>query len=887
MLTPDVVTDTPISSGWGNEIRDRTTQVFVDVAERDAQWPGSVAPDGSQCVTLADDGLWTVRSSAWVPVSTGAAGGVRIIGWFGTSKSPADLPVSGLIPVDWDAPGRPATAFQCVVGDAMLYDPPDAAGDTNDGHAYQYVSTAAVPSAWIDVGTIRGPQGVQGPIGPEGISGPQGPPGADGQATLIVGSFGQVKLPADLPPNGQIPIDWDGPGRPSAPIAMGFGQSLIYEPIDPTDPLHHHLYQFVSGMVPEGWVDIGNVGGPPGEQGVEGPAGPQGIEGPQGPEGLPGVPGATGPEGPQGEAGQATIVVGSFGAIRTPTGLPPDGMIPVNWDGPGRPAVAHQMIVGESLFYEPTNTADPLYAHLFTYLSTTLDPDGWADLGLIQGPQGPTGPQGPAGAGSGVDLWDPATTYQPDDRAAWPPPPKADTWSALRVTTNEQPGTIVTVTDGFRFPGGGSPPLRGLTATSAVQDGDQFGFAVSVELDPAGYDPNEGAILVGFRAAAATGTGFWLRRQGTLLRWCNRNAPTQGVSVPLAAFDFATRPWIRVLQAPRNQAGSPVTFSDSADGVTWRVVQAATSMVGGTTGFGSDTWAIGCSGVDGDGPNYAGVLHRAYFALFTNPDAPIVSWDADTANADGTAAGWTLYPGTILTSNPKDDSPWRNGSDVVHRSGDTMRGDLTMTAGGRIIMDTGYVVTAGAVYIDAPGSLRLRGPDNANGVASPSVYFQRRDGRTVGELRGVQTGYNTSPEASVECWMSCGGYSYQRVWTTQVASPPNFRANGDVYARGVLLTSDLTIKERVAPIGDDIAHQLVAAMRPITYQFPNPLTGDDEFDAAHPPRQRYGLAAQTLSGTDLVVDNEGVLHVDLNGVVAALVAEVQRLAAIVDGATPP
>ena len=44
-------------------------------------------------------------------------------------------------------------------------------------------------SAWINVGSIRGPQGSQGPqgpagpIGPQGVPGPQGPPGQDGVVT--------------------------------------------------------------------------------------------------------------------------------------------------------------------------------------------------------------------------------------------------------------------------------------------------------------------------------------------------------------------------------------------------------------------------------------------------------------------------------------------------------------------------------------------------------------------------------------------------------------------------------------------------------------------------------------------------------------------------------
>lgn len=126
-----------------------------------------------------------------------------------------------------------------------------------------------------------------------------------------------------------------------------------------------------------------------GMQGPEGPEGPGGIEGP---EGAPGAPGTS------------TILIGQFGASKTPADLPPDGMIPVDWDSPGQPQIAHQMLVGESLIYQPINTVDLLYGHLFSYTSVAILPSGWLDVGAVAGPpgpagaQGPVGPQGPAGA---------------------------------------------------------------------------------------------------------------------------------------------------------------------------------------------------------------------------------------------------------------------------------------------------------------------------------------------------------------------------------------------------------------------------------------------------------------------------------------------------------
>jgi hypothetical protein len=121
-----------------------------------------------------------------------------------------------------------------------------------------------------------------------------------------------------------------------------------------------------------GWV---SVGGP-------GPTGP---------------PGSEGPEGPPGPTGISSVIIGDFGTQTTPADLPPDGLIPIDWDGPGQPAVAYQVEPGQSLYYD--EPADPQDGHLFQYVGTAINSAGWIDVGLIQGPPGPAGPAGPQGPG--------------------------------------------------------------------------------------------------------------------------------------------------------------------------------------------------------------------------------------------------------------------------------------------------------------------------------------------------------------------------------------------------------------------------------------------------------------------------------------------------------
>ena len=88
----------------------------------------------------------------------------------------------------------------------------------------------------------------------------------------------------------------------------------------------------------------------------------------------------------------SSIIVGNFGAVATPADLPIDGLIPIDWDGPGNPSAPRQMLIGESLYYD--KTGDPLDGHLFQYVSTSMEPTGWLDIGLIQGPPGPDGTPG-------------------------------------------------------------------------------------------------------------------------------------------------------------------------------------------------------------------------------------------------------------------------------------------------------------------------------------------------------------------------------------------------------------------------------------------------------------------------------------------------------------
>jgi hypothetical protein len=225
-----------------------------------------------------------------------------IVGSF--TRDPADLPPDGSIPPGWEAPGVPGGPLQIEIGMGVIHSP--------TGDLWIHVDQILVPEGWVDAGHIvgpegpegpqgiqgdqglqgdqgdqgdEGPQGIEGPQGPEGIEGPVGPQGNPGQSTIIVGNFGQQTTVADLPLDGFIPVDWDGPGRPPQNHIMQVGESLIFSHADPLDLLYMHLFTWTGVF---GWSDAGRVTGPEGPTGPAGPQGPLGGQGPPGPEGPTG-----------------------------------------------------------------------------------------------------------------------------------------------------------------------------------------------------------------------------------------------------------------------------------------------------------------------------------------------------------------------------------------------------------------------------------------------------------------------------------------------------------------------------------------------------------------------------------------------------------------------
>lgn len=273
----------------------------------------------------------------------------EVVGSFGFSKTPADLPPSGLIPKDFDNVNVPPANLQLQIGQSLFY--------TRNNHAFIFVGTAFTASGWIDVGEVKGEQGDQGPQGPVGPQGPMGPKGDEGET----GPVG--------------PVGPEGPKGDQGPVGPQ-GQEGETGPVGPVGP-----------EGPKG--DQGPVG-PQGQEGETGPTGPVGPEGPKGDQGP------VGPQGRQGPPGRTAQLVGYF-KNRQPSELPANGFIPKDWDGPGNPATDEQLNEGDALVYTGGSKTDEAYGHVWSYVGIQFTAAGWVDCGDIEGPEGPMGPKGDQG----------------------------------------------------------------------------------------------------------------------------------------------------------------------------------------------------------------------------------------------------------------------------------------------------------------------------------------------------------------------------------------------------------------------------------------------------------------------------------------------------------
>ena len=245
------------------------------------------------------------------PGPRGLPGSSTVIVMEFETRTPDELPPSGLIPAGWDSPGNPAVDLQLIVGWSMVYKP--------TGNIFVFVGVGNLPAGWIEVeGGVRGPPGPDGPVGPPGAQGDRGPDRRPRRPGL-----GRRRGPARDHPDPKVR---SARSATAARKASKAHRAPTATPGPPGPP----------GRSGPAGADS-TVPGPPGADGADGLDGAEGPPGPQGDVGFQGAQGVAGPPGVDGQQGPSVLI--RYMTARNQADLPLDGVIPPNFDATGVPSV--------------------------------------------------------------------------------------------------------------------------------------------------------------------------------------------------------------------------------------------------------------------------------------------------------------------------------------------------------------------------------------------------------------------------------------------------------------------------------------------------------------------------------------------------------------------
>lgn len=246
---------------------------------------GPVGPTGDQ----GDRGLQGIQGIQGPRGALGEQGppgqdgsATVIVGQFGATRFPSELPTSGYLPPEWDRPGTPA--YQMRIGEALILQDLNNPGNPDQGSLFVFVSQSSAPSGWNNVGKIQGPPGDAGPLGPEGPPGPQGLPGVDGPPG-DAGPAGPQGVEGERGPQGDTgPQGAVGPqGAPGEvsrqeldmpPLWLPFPLDSTWLPTDPIRFARHHgeiVMTGYAGLTPWGGTGQARIGTLPVGYRPEGP----------------------------------------------------------------------------------------------------------------------------------------------------------------------------------------------------------------------------------------------------------------------------------------------------------------------------------------------------------------------------------------------------------------------------------------------------------------------------------------------------------------------------------------------------------------------------------------------------------------------------------------
>lgn len=301
--------------------------------------PATGNVDGDARIALDTGRMWVYNGSAtrrfigvaagWTDVAPASAGITGATGATGaTGPAGAGLTYKGQVATFSALPlvGNEVGDGYVTVDTARLYVWNGAKWDDEGTITFGVTGATGPTGAAGKDSTVPGPKGdtgatgptgatgadstVPGPTGPTGATGDTGPVGPAGQTANLKGEF-KNRLPSELPANGLIPKDFDGPNDPPSDIQFVAKDALLYN--GTADPSHTgciYIYEPGAGLEINNWINAGRIIGPTGATGAKGD---QGLKGDKGDTGSTGATGATGITGSAATVAAGTTTTGAAG----------------------------------------------------------------------------------------------------------------------------------------------------------------------------------------------------------------------------------------------------------------------------------------------------------------------------------------------------------------------------------------------------------------------------------------------------------------------------------------------------------------------------------------------------------------------------------------------
>lgn len=259
---------------------------------------------------------------------------------------------------------------------------------------------------------------------------------------------------------------------------------------------------------------------------------------------------------------------------------------------------------------------------------------------------------------------------------------------------------------------------------------------------------------------------------------------------------------------------------------------------------------------------------KAYVDTVISTGGPYLLTTGGTLS--GTLFMSNQYIASLRDPNSAQDAATKNYVDTrdnlrLAKTGDTMTGALLMSN----------------------AQLQLRAVDNNDNSRTPAFNMTKANGEGLAWMQAYQSGYFLAPQGIFELWTNNGGWGAYRVFRTDTNAPPNALFDGDVYARGIKLSSDSDLKDEITPVDPVISAENFDALQPVRFKWKPPEVDDAAAPGGKrtmplkdPDRYYWGFVADDIKEIvpeAVYEDEDGMLSYDPVSIIAVTVSQLQTL----------